>query len=78
MVENVMTVHEREEIINQQVLTADGRFPCRFVGCKFSFKYDGKSRRKHELTHNPPPTVEEISIAHSSSEPTSKSKEDDT
>ena len=60
MIENVMTAQEREDIVNQQELTADGRFPCRFAGCKASFKYDGKSRRKHELTHDPPPAVDNV------------------
>jgi len=59
MINNVLTTQEREEIINSQELTDDGRFPCRFQGCRFSFNFDGKSRRKHELTHNPPPVIQE-------------------
>lgn len=39
------------EIKKNQNLTADGRFPCRFPGCKRSFKYDGRSRRNHEQLH---------------------------
>lgn len=53
---------ERENIINNQKLTDDGRFPCRFIGCKKSFAYDGKSRRKHEETHDPPPTIPEQAV----------------
>ena len=37
----------------------DKRFPCRFAGCLQTFKYDGKSRRTHEMTHNPPPIPED-------------------
>lgn len=62
--ESVMTVHEREQVLNQQVLTPDGRFPCRFIGCTASFRYDGKSRRKHELSHTPPPVVDSPSTRH--------------
>jgi len=57
LVNSVLTAQEREDIVNQQELTDDGRFPCRFEGCPSSFKYNGKSRRNHELTHNPPPDI---------------------
>jgi hypothetical protein len=49
-----------QEISRSQDLNVDGRFPCRFEGCKKSFKYDGKSRRKHELSHQPLPIVPEL------------------
>ena len=39
--------------MQQQELTAEGRFPCRFPGCNKSFKYNGKTRRNHELSHDP-------------------------
>ena len=58
MINDILTTHEREEILNRQELTDDGRFPCRFQGCPF--KLDGRSRRKHELTHNPPPVLQEL------------------
>ena len=45
---------EEEDRTNQQPQNYDGRYPCRIEGCKQSFKYDGTSRRKHELTHNQP------------------------
>ena len=45
---------ERQEMINQIELNADGEFPCRFPGCSKSFKYNGKSRKNHELSHDPP------------------------
>ena len=54
-----LTTKEKEEIIKGKKLTDDSRFPCRFQGCPFSFKFDEKSRKKHELTHNPPPVIEE-------------------
>ena len=37
MINNILTTQEREEIINSQELTDDGRFPCRFQGCSYSF-----------------------------------------
>lgn len=40
--------------MDQQELTPDGRFPSRFSNCNRSFKYDGKSRPGHELSHDPP------------------------
>lgn len=54
IVDGILTEQEREDLVNKQQLTQDGRFPCRFQGCPKSFKYDGKSRRGHEMTHNPP------------------------
>lgn len=65
MTEDVVTAYEREQVLNCQVLTPDGRFPCRFVSSIYSFKYDSKSWHKHELTHNPPPNVDEAGPQHS-------------
>ncbi len=62
IVNTVVTEQEKENLLHQQRLTPDGRFPCRFPGCESSFKYDGKSRRNHELKHNPPVQVEEPPI----------------
>ena len=59
IINTVITEQEKENLLLQQRLTADGRFPCRFPGCNSSFKYNGKSRRNHELKHNPPVQVEE-------------------
>jgi len=56
---NILTSQEKEDILNNQQLTADGRFPCRVPGCGKSFKYDGKRRRDHELTHNLPHVLQE-------------------
>lgn len=57
--EEMISTQERQEILNQLELNEDGRFPCRFPGCKASFKYNGKSRRRHELGHDPPVVVSE-------------------
>lgn len=59
IVNTVVTEQEKENLLRQQKLTDDGRFPCRFPGCDSSFKYNGKSRRNHQLNHNPPVQVEE-------------------
>ena len=53
LVDGVLT-EEEKDILQQQELTAEGRFPCRFPGCNKSFKYSGKTRRNHELSHDPP------------------------
>lgn len=55
----VGTERETENLLGQQNLTPDGRFLCRFPGYSSTFKYDGKSRRNHELKHNPPVQVED-------------------
>ena len=44
LVDGVLT-EEEKDILQQQELTAEGRFPC---------KYTGKTRRNHELSHDPP------------------------
>ena len=48
-------------MVNQMELNTDGRFPCRFPGCSKSFQYDGKTRKKHEMSHGPPVQVEVVS-----------------
>lgn len=81
VINSVLLEHEREQIRNNQELTAGGRFPCRFQGCTASFKYDGKSRRKHEASHVPPPVIESLVTQVSSEKPkvkyTVKDKPDD-
>lgn len=57
MIDSIILVQEKEKL-QQQQLTEDGRFPCRFEGCTKSFKYNGKARRKHELSHDPPVEVQ--------------------
>lgn len=56
-----MTEKERD-ILQQQELTMEGRFPCRFPGCNKSFKYNGKTRRNHELSHEPPVQVDDPTL----------------
>ena len=58
IVDGVLTEQERQDLVNKQQLTQDGRFPCRFKECSKTFKYDGKRRRSHEMTHNPPPDIQ--------------------
>ena len=55
LIDQIVTIQEAQDAIDEQPRTADGRFPCRFPGCQHSFKYDGASRRRHEMTHNPLP-----------------------
>ena len=56
---NVDSLQEWEAYQQAQSVNEDGRYPCRSKGCKASFKYDGRSRRQHELSHNPPSEVRE-------------------
>lgn len=53
MVDNIVMQQEKENALNQHI-TKDGRFPCRFENCQKTFKYNGSSRKKHELSHDLP------------------------
>ena len=44
-INNISDVVLAEDILQQQELTAEGRFRCRFPRCNKSFKYSGKTRR---------------------------------
>ena len=55
--DSIFSAQDKDDIVNNQNFTADGRFPCRQPGCNKSFKHNGKRRRDHELTHSPPPAV---------------------
>ena len=57
---NIDSLQEWENHEARQQVNPDGRYPCRFRGCQASFKYDGRSRRLHELTHDPPPEIKEV------------------
>lgn len=59
MINSILTNQESEDLDNNQELTPDVKFPCRYSGCNKVFKVDGKCRRNHELTHDPPPEVPE-------------------
>lgn len=69
MVDGIVLEHEKENALNQQQLTTDGRFPCRFEGCPRSFRYNGKSRRNHELSHDPPVEMPDESFTLSPTKP---------
>ena len=57
--DGILCEQEKDGVVYNQELTADGRFLCLSPGCNKSFKYDGKRRRDHELTHVPPPVIPE-------------------
>jgi ribosome-associated toxin RatA of RatAB toxin-antitoxin module len=40
-------------------MTSDGRYKCRYPGCKSTFASSGLCRRTHEAKHNPPVNVPE-------------------
>ena len=67
LVDNILMAQEKQDVLDNQQLTPEGRFPCRFPGCTYTFKFDGRSRHKHELTHNPPPSVPDTNTPSSSS-----------
>ena len=60
--DSVLSAQEQDDIVHNQNLTPDGRFPCRQPGCNKSFKHDGKRRRDHEQTHDPPPMIPEKTV----------------
>ena len=45
--DTVLCEQEKDDAVNNQELTADGKFPCRSPGCEKSFKYDGILRKFH-------------------------------
>lgn len=57
---NMDSLQEWEDEERNQKVNPDGRYPCRFKGCQASFRYGGRSRRLHELTHDPPPEIHEV------------------
>lgn len=61
-VKSVLTEKEQAEVVNDQELTEDGRFLCRYPGCTKSYKYDGQHRRNHELAHDPPVIIEKAPV----------------
>ena len=40
-------------------MTANGRYKCRYPGCKSTFASNGQCRRSHEAKHDPPVNVPE-------------------
>ena len=60
--ELVFTHSSVEKAISDCISIQDNserRFPCRFPGCPQTFKYDGKRRQTHEMSHDPPPIPEQ-------------------
>ena len=74
LVGGVLSEEERD-ILQQQELTAEGRFLCRFPGCSRSFKYNDRTRRNHELSHEPPVQVDNETLVTTSSVCTTPPKE---
>ena len=60
LTDRILSSQDKEDIITDQELTADGRSTNGFAGCNKPFLYDGKCQRKRELTHNPPPEVKKL------------------
>lgn len=48
--DRIMNEKENEKELDVGILP-DGKFPCRFSGCKKLFAHDGKRREAHERTH---------------------------
>ena len=59
---NIDLLQEWKAYQKSQVTNEDGRFPCRFTVSKASFRYDGRSRRQHELSHDPPPDIRDAPL----------------
>lgn len=59
LLNDILSNQQTQDVHDQQERNADGRFPCRFPGCQISFNFNGTSRRRHELMHDPPPVVPE-------------------
>ena len=76
-VSSVVSEQEKRNVLERQGLTPDDRSPCRFPGCKSSFKRNGQSRRNHEMFHNPPVQVENEPLMVSSTKPSSPSNHDE-
>jgi len=76
-VSSIISEQEKRNVLDRQGLTPDGQFPCRFPGCTSSFKQNGKARGNHELSHNPPVQVEDVSLMVSPTKPSSPSRPDE-
>ena len=50
---------EERELRDSKDRTLDGRYKCRFLGCKKTFQSDGKWRQSHEQSHSPPVSIQE-------------------
>lgn len=73
---NIHALQEWETAQTNQPILPNGRYPCRFPGCQSSFKHDGVHRMKHELSHDPPPTIpEEPVLVNTVPDPTDQNPE---
>ena len=50
LVDRILTAEEKQQLLQQQELTDDNKFPCRFPGCNKKYKY-----KKRRNTHDIPP-----------------------
>ena len=50
---------KERELRDSKDRTLDGRYKCRFPGCKKTFQSDGKWRQSHEQSHSPPVSIQE-------------------
>lgn len=73
----IFALQQWDEYRSKQPVTADGRYPCRSPGCLNTYKYDGVSRRRHEMTHDPPPIVMEEPLMASAAEDQDSNSKDD-
>ena len=53
---------EERELRDSKDRTLDGRYKCRFPGCKKTFQSDGKWRQSHEQSHSPPVSIQEQTL----------------
>ena len=63
LVDGVLTEQEKDFLEQQE-------HQCRFPGCDRSLKYNGKSRRTHEVSHDPPVEMAEDPTQVTTSTPT--------
>jgi hypothetical protein len=77
LLDGILTQQEQQDRRNNQAQTPDGRYPCRVEGCSKTFKYDGKSRIKHEKTHDQPPATPLLAEADKNRQPNSIGSSDE-
>ena len=58
LVDHILTAEEKQQVLQQQELTDDDKFPCTFPACNKKYKYK-KRRNTHELSHDPPFVADE-------------------
>ena len=70
LLDRLVSEQVQEDRRRNQAQTPDGRYPCRVPGCTRSFKYDGKSRIKHEQTHEEYPHLPQVTATKTTSQST--------